>query len=253
MGAKPDEPHAISTKPPRKQMFVENPAAGMASAKPSLGARAASAFNTAGTVGLGVGVAAAAVMAANQSAAAGESAGKQAAAAGTAAAVAAAPAAVIGGGLYAAAKMSTTAAKLVPGVGWAIAGGAAAYGAVTEGVKAAREGKSAGGIAKAAGWGAVNTVVPINAALEAAKSVRGRMAAPKPDRMTEFARANDAWKRQQAMNTTQTDHDSARKPGWGPEARIAAAKARGASALPYGGDATKAPGYVPPEALRRNG
>lgn len=251
--ARGEVPKPVTVGKPRKQMFVESPAAAMASAKPSLGTRAASTFNTAGTVGLGVGVAAAAVMAANQSAAAGESVGKQAAAAGTAAAVAAAPAAVIGGGLYAAAKMSATAAKFVPGVGWAIAGGAAAYGAVTEGVKAAREGKSAGGIAKAAGWGAVNTVVPIDAALEAAKSVRGRMAAPKSDRMTEFARANDAWKRQQAMNTTQTDHDSARKPGWGPEARIAAAKARGAVALPYGGDATKAPGYVPPEALRRNG
>lgn len=36
------------------------------------------------------------------------------------------------------------------------------------------------------------------------------------------------------------------RPGWSPEARIAAAQARGAVNLPYGGDPTQAPGYQPP-------
>jgi|GEM_PF-6008853 len=38
--------------------------------------------------------------------------------------------------------------------------------------------------------------------------------------------------------------------GWSPEARIAAAQARGAVNLPYGGDPTQAPGYVPPKDRR---
>lgn len=40
------------------------------------------------------------------------------------------------------------------------------------------------------------------------------------------------------------------RPGWSPEARIAAAQARGAVNLPYGGDPTQAPGYTPPKDRR---
>lgn len=53
-------------------------------------------------------------------------------------------------------------------------------------------------------------------------------------------------KRSQNIPDPSMHDQSARKPGWGPEARIAAAQARGAKELPYGGDPTKAPDYVQP-------
>lgn len=257
-----NEPHAIATKPPHRadaqhqaaltQTQNQPPAAEPAKPAPKSKAKARAgkvAGIALGPVALGAGIAAAAVIAANTSAEAGQSKTKQAASATVAAAQAAAPVAVIGGGLAAGVKLGLMTAGRAALVGTGIGAVAIGISAAAYGAQAAKEGKGKLGIAKAAAWGAINGVVPIDAVRDATRStaarVSGTPARPSEKQMGEYVQANNAFQRQQAMNTTQTDQ-SDRKPGWSPEARIAAAKSRGA-ALPYGGNPAAAPGYIPPK------
>lgn len=133
-----------------------------------------------GQVGLPLAVGAAAVIAASRAAKAGESKATIATEATKEATRTAAPGLAIGGGLAGAAKLGLigagTALKVGSGLGIAAAGvGAAAYG-----IDAYRRGESASGIAKAVGWGAVNSIVPIDLARQAVRDVTGGTGTPAP-------------------------------------------------------------------------
>lgn len=156
------------------------------------------------------------------------------------------------------AQGGTTALLMRAGMGLAKASivGQAAFaagGAVMGGVEAARAGGGVVGTIKGAAKGAWDMTLPgavVNTAIAGAQAIKERAALGSgPQRsagakMAEFSKANAAYVADHvhAMNTP-----SERKPGWGPEAQIAAAVSRGVTNLPYGGDPTKAPGYVPPK------
>lgn len=73
-----------------------------------------------------------------------------------------------------------------------------------------------------------------------------------PEQALQFRDANAEQMGQSAnIPDPSTFDQSARRPGWGPEARIAAAQSRGAANLPYGGDPSKAPDYVDPLSKER--
>lgn len=193
---------------------------------------------------LPVGIAAGALIAMNQSAEAGESSGKQvlegAKAAGTGAAVAAG---FIGGSALAVKGLMRAGLAVTP-AGWAVQGvlmaGGAAYGAIT-----AKPGERLKAAAKGA-WdmslpgGLVNTGIAIK---EAATSTKARMAAG-PTRLTpeqQVAYAAAAKQKVAQLAANRADAAADKSPGWTNAARIAAAEARGAVVLPYGGDPSKGP------------
>jgi hypothetical protein len=88
-------------------------------------------------------------------------------------------------------------------------------------------GEDAMGIAKAAGWGAINGIVPIDL-------VRDAVSGPEPQapaRTRKFKQANASFEAGQAK----ASQPAGPRRGWSDNARIAAAQSRGASVLPYGG------------------
>lgn len=126
------------------------------------------------------------------------------------------------------------AALMVPGAGMLL-GGLAAYGFG----QAAYQGYKDGGVK-----GAAKGVADF-ATMGAVSHFGARLT---PAGATQFETANAAYMAMKPKAAT-TDQDSARKPGWGPESRIEAARARGAALLPYGGNPENAPGYIPPVTL----
>lgn len=140
----------------------------------------------------------------------------------------------IGKGLALAAKGAAVvapraAAVVVPG-GAMVLGGLAAYGAGKAAVEGYKKDGVKGAMKEVGDWATMGAVSHFGPRLTAAGA-------------TQFEAADAAYR---AMKPGAAEPPSARKPGWGPEARIEAARARGAAVLPYGGHAEKAPGYVPP-------
>lgn len=135
---------------------------------------------------------------------------------------------VAGGALAAVAPRA--AAVLVPG-GAMVLGGLAAYHAGKAAVEGYRKDGLKGAAVGVGDWATMGAVSHFGPRLTASGA-------------SQFETANAAYTAMKGNEATNTD--SARKPGWGPEARIAAAKAQGAVMLPYGGNPENAPGYVPP-------
>lgn len=88
-------------------------------------------------------------------------------------------------------------------------------------------GESGYDIAKAAGWGAINGVLPIDAMRDAFSG----------QQQSNFEKADKAYKTGRSAAVKQPDQsgDMQGRRGWSDQARINSAIARGAQALPYGG------------------
>lgn len=98
-----------------------------------------------------------------------------------------------------------------------------------------KRGEGAGGIAMAAGWGAINGVVPIDL-------VREAVSGGEPHEAQQFAKANRDY--QAAGRTAKQNPDAGndgKRRGWSNAARISAAQSRGAQVLPYGGNPDSGP------------
>lgn len=141
---------------------------------------------------------------------------------------------VAGGALAAVAPRA--AAVLVPG-GAMVLGGLAAYSAGKAAVEGYRKDGLKGAAVGVGDWATMGAVSHFGPRLTASGA-------------SQFETANAAYTAMKGNEATNTE--SARKPGWGPEARIAAAKAQGAVMLPYGGNPANAPGYVPPAKSKPN-
>lgn len=111
-----------------------------------------------------------------------------------------------------------------------IIGHAAAYG-----FAAWQRGESGGDIAKAAGWGAVNGVLPIDLAREAIGGMTNAGAGRVPE-AAQFNAANKSYQTARAAAQEPDQGGDGKRKGWSDAARINSAKARGAAVLPYGGD-----------------
>lgn len=95
-------------------------------------------------------------------------------------------------------------------------------------------GEGAGGIAKAAGWGAINGVVPIDL-------VREAFSGSDTPESQQFAQANRAYNAGQGRKEQTASNGDGKRRGWSNAARISAAQSRGAQVLPYGGDPNSGP------------
>lgn len=146
----------------------------------------------------------------------------------------------IGKGLMLAAKgagvVAPRAAALVLPGGAMFLAGMAAYGVTTAAADGYKKGGVSGATTGALDWATMGAASHFGPRLTAAGA-------------SMFETANAAY-RAMKPQAAMADQDSARKPGWGPEARIEAARARGAALLPYGGNPENAPGYVPPQVVQ---
>jgi hypothetical protein len=140
-------------------------------------------------------------------------------------------------------KLGMTAGRALPLVNAGMMVGGAIHGAVT-----AKPGERLAGAARGA-WDMSLPGMVVNTASAAKEAVQGRVGTSPStgghDMGASFAQANQ---RYQAMREAAATTDPAdKRKGWSNAARIAAAKARGASNLPYGGDAAAGPSQYAPK------